>query len=456
MDFENKNILVCGMAKSGISAAVLLKKFAKSVTIQDIKEQTHFENETIENLKNQNINLLLGKNPDEEILNFDMLVLSPGVPTFLPFIKKAYENNIPVIGEIEAAFNFCKSDVIGITGTNGKTTTTALIGEIINDFNNSAKVMGNIGKPFSDEVSEMTEKNVAVLELSSFQLETINELKPKISCVLNITEDHQDRHKTMENYVACKTNIFKNQTENDYAILNYDDSYCKEMAQGAKAKKIFFSMKENLKDGIYFYENHIYINILGINEKFININNLKLMGLHNVENVMAAVGAALAYGVPLTNIYKTLENFGGVEHRIEFVKTVNNVDFYNDSKGTNPDSAIKAIAAMTKPIVLIAGGYEKNSDFNEWIKTFKNKVKHVIVLGAVQKRLEQNLIDNNFLDYSLAETFEEAVLKAYELSQSGDCVLLSPACASWGMFNNFEQRGEIFKKIVNSLNGDSF
>ena len=450
MDFKDKKVLVSGVAKSGVSAAYLLKKLGANVTIQDAKTEDKLGNVVTE-LKNNGIALYLGSNPDDIIENMDILVMSPGVPTDLPFVNKAREKNIPVIGEIELAYMFCKSPIIGITGTNGKTTTTTLVGDICKAYYNNTFVVGNIGNPFADITLDTTNNGAVVAELSSFQLETINEFKPKVSAVLNITPDHLNRHHTIQNYIAAKERVFENQTADDYCILNYNDEITKAMANKTKAKVVFFSLNNKLDEGIYSDENSIYIKALGYDQKVIDINELKILGGHNVENAMAAIGCSIAIGAPMDIVVKVLKEFTAVEHRIEYVTTVNDIEFYNDSKGTNPDASIKAVEAMKRPICIIAGGYDKGSDFTEWIDTFKGRVKFVAVIGAVKDKIVDTLNKADFTNYKTADTFEEAIDLCYENADKGDCVLLSPACASWDMFKSYEQRGEIFKDYVRKL-----
>ena len=450
MDFKDKKVLVSGIAKSGISAAGLLKKLGADVTVQDAKTEDKLGDVTDE-LRSQGFNLYLGANPDAIIEDMDILVMSTGVPADLPFVNKAREKNIPVIGEIELAYMFCKSPVIGITGTNGKTTTTTLAGDICKAYFENTFVVGNIGNPFADITFDTKDDGVVVAELSSFLLETINEFKPKVSAVLNITPDHLNRHHTLENYIAAKERVFENQDESDFCILNYNDEITRKMADKTKADVIFFSLGGKITEGIYSDEKSIYINALGYNEKVVDIDELKILGGHNVENAMAAIGCCAAIGVPLDIIRKVLKEFTAVEHRIEYVRTINDIEFYNDSKGTNPDASIKAVEAMKRPICIIAGGYDKGSDFTEWIDTFKGRVKFVAVIGAVKDKITATLDKAGFTNYKTADTFEEAIDLCYKNAVPGDCVLLSPACASWDMFKSYEQRGEIFKEYVKKL-----
>lgn len=442
----NKKILVCGMARSGISAALLLST-SNDVTIQDLKQQDKFQTKDIELLKKNKIKVLFGKNPDDIISNFDLVILSPGIPTHLPFLQKAKK----IIGEIELGYMYSDSKIIAITGTNGKTTTTSIVGDILTKHNKNTKILGNIGKSFTSEVCNLKKDSYAVLELSSFQLETTEMFKPFVSAVLNISEDHLDVHKTMKNYITCKEKIFKNQDKENYLVLNYDDNYCKSMANKTDAQTIFFSLDHVLDEGLYYKDDYIYINLFGIKEKFLNINDLKLLGMHNVYNLMASIAICLCCKVDKELIKKCLIDFKAVEHRLEYVTTINNIDFYNDSKATNTDAAIKSIEAIKKPIILIAGGYDKNADFTSLVNMFDKKVKHVIVLGAVKEKLKKVLDEQDFLDYTLVDSFLDGVLKAYEKASDGDCVLLAPACASFDSFDNFEQRGDVFKEIVKNF-----
>lgn len=454
MDFLNKNVLVCGVARSGVAGSLLLKKLGANVTIQDIRENLDIKQ--IDLFKKENINTYLGKNPTEQFIDeFDLIVLSPGISCDLDFVKYA-KTKVPVISEIELAYLSCKAPIIAITGTNGKTTTTTLMAEIVKKFNSNVEVVGNIGIPFSEKVLSLDEKGIFVSEISSFQLENIVTFKPKVSAVLNISPDHLNRHKTFENYIQAKERIFENQTENDFLILNYDDEICLKMSEKSRAKVLYFSCykpnNENVK--VFLHNDEIYTNFNKVSEKFININELNVLGIHNIQNVMACILMAHSLNIPLHIVKEVIKNFKSVEHRNEYVLTINNVDYYNDSKGTNPDASIKAVLSMKKPIHLIAGGYDKNSDFTEWIKTFKNRVKQLVIIGECKDKIANCCKENNFLNYKIASSLEEAVKICYENATSGDCVLLSPACASWDMFKDYEERGNFFKKYVLDLRGE--
>lgn len=457
MEFKDKKVLVSGFGLSGISAANLLNRLGAKVILQDKKteeellEKAEDFKATPEDVRAKGIELYLGKNPDDIIRDMDILVMSPGVPTDLGFVNKARENNIPVIGEIELAYMFCKSPIAAITGTNGKTTTTTLVGEILKAHFKNTYVVGNIGYPFADITLDTTPDGAVAAELSSFQLETIIDFRPKVSAVLNITPDHLNRHHTLENYIAAKERIFENQTAEDYCILNYNDDKTRAMADKTKAKVVFFSLYKELEEGIYTDKKSIYVKAFGYNEKLMDIDELFILGDHNVENAMAAALCTLAMGVPVETIRQVLKDFRGVEHRIEYVTTINDIEFYNDSKGTNPDASIKAVNAMKRPICIIAGGYNKKISYSKWIETFEGKVKFAAVIGEVKKMITEELDNVGFTSYETADSFEEAIDLCYKHAEPGDCVLLSPASASWDMFKSYEQRGKIFKDYVKKL-----
>ena len=449
MDCKNKNILVCGIARSGVAAANLLAEEGANVTLADIKSQDKLQD--MIDKTDKRVTIITGRNPVEEAVNQDLIVLSPGVPADLEYIEKARAVGIPVIGEFELAGRFCKASIAAVTGTNGKTTTTAMLYEIAKDYNPASEVVGNIGIAFSEKAKGVSESGICVAEVSSFQLETIETFKPKVAAVLNITPDHLDRHNGFKNYVDIKSKIFDNHQQNDFLILNYDDINCRELAEKAKSKVLYFSRSIFDVYGIYLKDNIFYLNTEEQSEQLFSTHELNIVGNHNYENTMAAVLAAYCMGIPMENIIESVKNFRAVAHRIEYVRTVTGVEYYNDSKGTNPESAIKAIEAMDRPILLIGGGYNKGSDFSLWVKSFKNKVKKLYIIGEVSDILEKTCLNHKFYDYEKVDGFENAVLKAASEAKNGDVVLLSPACASWDMFESYEVRGELFKKIVNNL-----
>ena len=443
-----KKVLVFGSGISGIGAVKLLEDHGAEVVLYDGNES--LDQASLQEQLGEKTTIVLGEFPEHLLEELELVVLSPGVPTDLPVILAMKEHGIQVIGEVELAYAFGKGDVLAITGTNGKTTTTSLLGEIMKCHQEEVFVVGNIGNPYTVAAGQMTERSVAVAEMSSFQLESIETFRPKVSAILNFTPDHLNRHHTMEAYVEAKKQIAKNQTAEDYCVLNYEDERTKAFGEEVKAQVLYFSSAHKLERGIYLDDGKmIYKNP----EEVIvcHVDELQILGIHNYENVMAAVAMAAVYGVPMDTIRKAILAFKGVEHRIEYVTEKDGVVYYNDSKGTNPDAAIKGIQAMNRKTVLIGGGYDKNSEYTEWIQAFDGKVKQLILIGATREKIAQDAEKCGFHDYVFADTFEEAVLLAAKTAKSGEAVLLSPACASWGMFPNYEVRGEKFKEIVNSL-----
>ena len=450
MEVTGKKVLVFGSGISGIGAVKLLEDHGAEVILYDGNDKLDkvaMKEQLGDGVKAE---IILGEFPEKLIDTLDIAVLSPGVPTDLPVVNAMRDKKVAVIGEVELAYAFGKGDVLAITGTNGKTTTTTLLGEIMKAYKEHTYVVGNIGNPYTVAARQMEEDAVAVAEMSSFQLESIVTFRPKVSAILNFTPDHLNRHHTMEAYVNAKKNIAKNQTAEDYCILNYEDERTREFGEHIDAQVIYFSSRQKLEKGIYLDNgNMIYKNP----EEVIvcNVDELQLLGMHNYENYMAAVAMAAVYGVPMDIIRKVIRAFKGVEHRIEYVTEKNGVVYYNDSKGTNPDAAIKGIQAMNRRTVLLGGGYDKGSEFTEWINAFDGKVKKLILIGATKEKIAADAEKCGFHDYVFADTFEEAVLLAAKTAESGEAVLLSPACASWGMFPNYEVRGDEFKRIVNSL-----
>ena len=443
-----KKVLVFGSGISGIGAVKLLEDHGAEVVLYDGNES--LDQASLREQLGEKTAIVLGEFPEHLLEELDLVVLSPGVPTALPVILAMKEHGIQVIGEVELAYAFGKGDVLAITGTNGKTTTTSLLGEIMKCHQEEVFVVGNIGNPYTVAAGQMTERSVAVAEMSSFQLESIETFRPKVSAILNFTPDHLNRHHTMEAYVEAKKQIAKNQTAEDYCVLNYEDERTKAFGEEVKAQVLYFSSAHKLERGIYLDDGKmIYKN--PEEEIVCHVDELQILGIHNYENVMAAVAMAAVYGVPMDTIRKAILAFKGVEHRIEYVTEKDGVVYYNDSKGTNPDAAIKGIQAMNRKTVLIGGGYDKNSEYTEWIQAFDGKVKQLILIGATREKIAQDAEKCGFHDYVFADTFEEAVLLAAKTAKSGEAVLLSPACASWGMFPNYEVRGEKFKEIVNSL-----
>ena len=436
MDLTDKKVVVVGTGVSGMGAVKLLSETSADITLYDGNDKADRDE-------------ILKKIPDD----CDLLVISPGVPIDSDIVKLFEKENVPVWGEIELAYNFEKGTVFAITGTNGKTTTTTLVGEIMKKYNNQTFVVGNIGNSYTSEVLKTTKDSYTVAEISSFQLETIREFAPKGSAILNITPDHLNRHYTMENYAAVKESITKNQwkvREDDYCVLNYDDKVLREFGKTIK-NPVYFSRKEKPSKGAYL-DGRIIRYFDGKNDyEVMSVDDMHLFGNHNYENVMAAIAMTIEAGVPLNIIINVIKDFMGVEHRIEYVRDKNGVTYYNDSKGTNPDSSIKALEAMSRPTILIAGGYDKHSEFDEFIEAFDNKVKLMVLLGQTADKIEETAVRHGFTNIIKTDSLEKAVKICAENAVSGDVVLLSPACASWGMFKNYEERGKLFKEYVNSL-----
>jgi UDP-N-acetylmuramoylalanine--D-glutamate ligase len=451
--YKNKKVLVFGLGISGLGAGDLLSKHGAEVVLYDGNGKGSLNEEDLRAKisADTKATIILGEFPVDLINDLDVAVLSPGIPTDLEVVTKMREAGVKVIGEIELAYELGKGSVLAITGTNGKTTTTSLLGEIMTMYQANTFVVGNIGNPYTCIADKTNEESIIVAEMSSFQLESIDTFEPKVSAILNITPDHQDRHHNMENYIKAKENIAKNQTSSDYCILNYEDEVLRAFANETKAKVIFFSSQTILEEGIYFQDGNLIFSENGIQKRICHIEELQLLGMHNYENYMAAIAAAYAFGVPDEVIRKACIDFKGVEHRIEFVAEKHGVTYYNDSKGTNPDAAIKGIQAMIRPTVLIGGGYDKGSEYTEWINSFDGKVRKLVLLGQTKEKIAADAEKCGFKDYVLVDTFEEAFETAVRFAKEGDAVLLSPACASWGMFPNYEVRGEMFKDLVKQL-----
>ncbi|MEL7565375.1 MAG: UDP-N-acetylmuramoyl-L-alanine--D-glutamate ligase [Dehalobacterium sp.] len=447
---KNKRILVIGAARSGCAVAGFLSQKGAIVTLTDGKPAEKL-GAGLESLKELPIKYILGEEPVIKPDSFDYAVISPGIPLNIPLVKKIKRARIPITGEMEIAFQYSKSPIAAITGTNGKTTTTSLLGQVFSDAGVNVFVGGNIGIPLVTAVEKLSDDSVIVAEVSSFQLETIDAFRPKVAVILNITPDHLDRHKTLKGYIEAKARIFENQLETDYTILNYDDSRVRKLADKSIGHVVFFSQKTELDRGIFVKNGIITIKTDDDCINVTHINDIYIKGRHNLENALAATAAAFCLGVSPRNIGLTLKRFTGVPHRLEFVRELAGVSYINDSKGTNPDSTIKALEAYKKPIVLIAGGKNKGSDFTKLAKLIKKKVHSLILVGETAANIQEAVEKQEFKDVYHANSFSEAVTLAQGFAQPGDIVMLSPACASWDMFNDYEERGDLFKKLVNEL-----
>lgn len=449
MDLQGKRVIVAGTGISGIGAAKLLVESGIETVIYDGNEA--LDKKEIQSRVGSPIEVILGTLTQEEVDSFDMMVLSPGISVNAPFVQEFTKKGIPVWSEIELAYYFSHGEIAAITGTNGKTTTTALVGEIVACQCDSTFVVGNIGIPYTNVALDTKDDSMIVAEISSFQLETIHDFCPKVSAVLNITPDHLDRHGTVECYADTKLKIAMNQTKDQFCVLNYDDETTRAMAERIQATPVFFSRKHVLEQGVYLKDDSFIVAWDGNVQTICTMDDINLLGGHNHENILAAIGISYFMGIRPEAILEGIRKFKGVAHRIEFVEEVRGVAYYNDSKGTNPDAAIKGIQAMNRPTFLIGGGYDKKSEYDEWIEAFDGKVKKLILLGQTAQKIADTAKAHGFNDIVMVESLEEAVNYAAEHAVEGDAVLLSPACASWGMFKNYEVRGDQFKEFVHRL-----
>ncbi|RGD40693.1 UDP-N-acetylmuramoyl-L-alanine--D-glutamate ligase [Coprococcus sp. AM14-16] len=449
---EINTAIVAGTGKSGISATKLLVNHGVKVYLFDENKDRDIEAIKEKTGDSELVQIELGELGEDALSSSQLMVISPGIPVDAPFTDVVRNAGIPIWSEIELAYHYGKGKIAAITGTNGKTTTTALVGEIVKAHNAKTIVVGNIGIPYTELCDTTDDDSDTVAEISSFQLETVIDFHPNVSAILNLTPDHLNRHYTFENYGNVKFSITKNQTMDDVTVLNYDDEHTRAMGEKAKdhCHVVYFSRLEKPAGGVYVGDGDI---ILEDGDKKINvlaIKDLKLMGAHNVENVLAAVGISYYMGVPVDVIRDVATSFKAVAHRIEYVDTVDGVAYYNDSKGTNPDAAIKGIQAMVAPTFLIGGGYDKGSEYDEWIEAFDGKVKWLVLIGQTAQKIADCAKRHGFNSIIFEENLQDAVAYCHENAVDGDAVLLSPACASWGQFDNYEQRGDMFKEYVRS------
>jgi UDP-N-acetylmuramoylalanine--D-glutamate ligase len=447
MDLKDKNILIIGMALSGISAAKLCLKKQANVIVYDGKTKEQLV-ESIKLFDDIKPKFIFGQFDNSILNNLDLIIISPGVPTDLPFVKKAYEIGIPVWSEIEFSYRLCNAPIVAITGTNGKTTTTTLVGNIVKAYYEDTFVVGNIGIPFSSIIEDINEESKIIAEISSFQLETIDKFAPKVSAILNITPDHLNRHKTFENYINAKLRICENQQKDNYCIINYDNENCRNLSDKIKCNIIYFSKNPINCTGVYLKNEYVCSNISG---EEIQVISTDLLGENNVENIMAAIAISICMDIPIKIICKVISGFRGVAHRVEYVASINGIKYFNDSKATNEDAAINGIKLMKSNTILIGGGMDKGGSFDKWIQSFNGKVKGLILFGETASIIESTARENGFNLVYQVNNLKEAVDKANMLACDGENVLLSPACASWDMFKNYEERGDLFKHYVNEL-----
>ncbi|MBF0983265.1 MAG: UDP-N-acetylmuramoyl-L-alanine--D-glutamate ligase [Lachnospiraceae bacterium] len=453
---NRQTVLVLGTGRSGVAAAKQIIAMGGEVVFFDANPKVD-EKKLLSQFKKKEAmkvaKVIKGKLSDRDLLKIDAAVISPGIPMDEPYVLSIHTAQIPLIGEIELAYQSCKGKLAAVTGTNGKTTTVSLIGEILKSKFADTHVVGNIGNPFTAEALDTEEQSATVCEVSSFQLESIVDFRPNVSAITNITPDHLDRHKTMKNYIAVKESIASNQTEEDSIVLNYMDPELRKFGKkrNLKPKVIWFSSEEEPKEGFFLRDGDFYYRTKEEEKKLFATKDLHLLGKHNYENVMCAMAVGMQMGVPMEQIIKVCKKFKPVEHRIEFVRERSGVRYYNDSKGTNVDAAIQALRAMPGPVLLIGGGYDKHVDFDAWVKEFKGRVKYLVLIGQTRNQIAACAKKNGFHNLMFAEDMDEAVKDCAAYADPGDYVLLSPACASWGMFKDYEERGRIFKDCVKNL-----
>ncbi|MFK9092331.1 UDP-N-acetylmuramoyl-L-alanine--D-glutamate ligase [Bacillus salipaludis] len=443
--YRHKKILVLGLAKSGVTAAALLHKLGAFVTVNDKKPLS--ENPEAQGLLEQGIKVICGDHPIELLdEGFELIVKNPGIPYFNPMIEGAIEKGIPVITEVELAYEISEAPFIGITGTNGKTTTTTLVYEMLNEGKKHPLIAGNIGTVASGVAEAATNENAIVIELSSFQLMGIETFNPKIAIITNLYDAHLDYHGTRKEYIDAKANITKNQTELEYLIINADQEETMEIARHSKASIIPFSTKRKLAAGAYIQDGWIMFN----HERVMEIDEIALPGVHNLENILSSMAAAKLSGVGNSTIQEVLRTFTGVRHRLQYVADVNGRKVYNDSKATNILATIKALTAFEAPIILLAGGLDRGNEFDELLPYLRN-VKALIVFGQTAQKIELVGTQAGIKIIKRVDNVEKAVPEAYQNSEQGDIILLSPACASWDQYKSFEVRGDIFIKAVHKL-----
>jgi UDP-N-acetylmuramoylalanine--D-glutamate ligase len=441
-------VLVVGLGKSGVASALFLKSRGASVTVSDTKPEAELRDEILL-LLDRGVTVETGGHGDRTFRGQDLIVVSPGVPFDAPQLVQARNLGEQVIGEIELAAQFLPGPIVAITGANGKTTTTSLAGEIIKAGNLPVLVGGNIGTPAISFVEQAGPETWTVLEVSSFQLETIVTFRPRIAVILNITPDHLDRHKTFANYTDAKARIFENQHQDDFTVLNADDHTTAGLAGRTRAQLFWFSRKKEIERGAFARASHIYFRDGSTESEIMPLAEIPLKGAHNLENVLAGISIGMLAGCPPRQIRESVRNFKAVEHRLEFVATVAGVDYYNDSKATNVDATIKALESFPANIHLILGGKDKGSDYTVLNELLRQRVKRVYTIGAAAAKIESQI--QGAAEILPAETLENAIRRASELAVTGDVILLAPACASFDQFKSYEHRGQVFKETVHSL-----
>jgi UDP-N-acetylmuramoylalanine--D-glutamate ligase len=448
VDLKDKRVLVVGLGKSGVASALFLKDRGARVTVSDTKSPDQLRDE-IPILLDHGINVETGGHGERTFRGQDLIVVSPGVPVDAAPLVQARASGEPVIGEIELAAQNLTGPIVAITGSNGKTTTTTLAGEILAAGGLPVAVGGNIGTPAISLIAAATKETIFVLEISSFQLETIQTFRPKVAVILNITPDHLDRHRTFQTYVDAKARIFENQKADDFAVLNEDDPTCRTLRDRTRAQVFWFSRKQEVQSGAYVRDGKILFRDATGQCEIMLVSEIPLKGAHNVENVLAGVCAGALMGCEPAKIRKAIQDFKAVEHRLEYVATMKGVEYFNDSKATNVDATIKALESFPKNIHLILGGKDKGSDYTVLNDLLRERVKRVYTIGAAAEKIESHI--KGAAEIVHAETLENAIRRAAAVAQSGDIVLLAPACASFDQFQSYNHRGRVFKEVVQSL-----
>lgn len=451
MNLADKKVVVMGLGeKTGVATAEFLARQKAEVLVSDVKSNGELQGE-LGKLADYEIEFDLGGHSSKVVTNTDLIVISPGVPSDIPILEEARSLGIPIISEIELAYRFCKAPIMAITGTNGKTTTTTLTGEIFTAAYKEVAVRGNIGHPLIEDITSLSDKGVVIAEISSFQLENIKDFRPKISLILNLTPDHLNRHGSFEDYIAAKKKIFSNQQQSDYTVLNYDDKLIRELTSETEGQVVYFSRRSKLDNGIYVEEGEIINNLTADKETLIQIDETGIKGPHNLENTLGALTVALLSGINSGVIKRVLKKFSGIEHRIEEVAVIEGRKYINDSKATNPAAAMKALETFSAPITLIAGGMDKKADLTEFAVSITENVKNLILLGETATKIKKEVLKFGFNNIKQVTSIGEAVKTAKEVSVNGSIVLLAPGCASWDMFESYKERGNKFKKEVMSL-----
>lgn len=445
---KGKRVLVVGLGRSGVAAAFFLQDHGSRVTVSDTKSEAQLQSE-IPTLLDRGISVETGHHNERTFRDQDLIVVSPGVPSDQPQLQHARALGIPVIGEVELACRFLQGRIIAITGSNGKTTTTTLVGEILGKSGKKTLVGGNIGTPVISLAGQSSPEHLLVLEISSFQLETIQQFRPWIAAILNITPDHLDRHHTFQAYVDAKARIFENQQASDFAVLNADDPVLAALKEKGRGALYWFSRQQPLENGAWLEKDQIVFRTGGRAVPVLPVADIKLKGAHNLENVLAAVGVAMLAGCEPESVRRAVAEFGGVEHRLEPVTSIHGVAYYNDSKATNVDATIKALESFPGNIHIILGGKDKGSDYTVLVPLLRERVKAAYLIGAAAEKIASQIQGATHIVHS--STLDRAVRQAFEAAVSGDVVLLAPACASFDQFENYEQRGRIFKELVHAL-----